>query len=401
LSDRDTPPKTYGPPPKQQAAAKPELVVDARRVGPEQVAVGGIARFDVTVTNRGDAEARQIKLLARFDAGLSHPRAEANELAVKYEGMRDLMPGESATVPLTFAVRAAGRQCHYVSVTAEGAAEATANGCITAIEAKSNKPSALEVTKLGPTRHYVGEMAKFRIVIKNTGDAPVENIVILDHYDDAIEPRRADSGREILEDGTLRWTIPLLGVGERRVFNVESACVSPAESACSRVTVTADGNLNYAEEKCVEIMMPLAPPPATGPGGLTPPPQLSAEGLRLTLRTSANPGRVGTPMSLYVFVENLGQQIQRGVAVRIQLPKEATADTARIVPPGAFEMVGQLEVRFANVGEIGPGERRDFEIPLVSSTPGVVTFTAQVSAVGMDQPIVRESDPVQIESATQ
>lgn len=401
LSNDKSPPKTYGPPPKLDTAAKPELVVDVRLVGPEQVAIGGYASFNVTVTNRGDAAARKIKLLARFDPGLSHVRAEANELAVKYEGMRDLMPGESASVPLTYGVRAAGRQCHHVSVTAEDAAEATGTGCITAIESKPKELSALEVTKLGPTRHYVGEIAKFRVVIKNTGDEPVQNIVILDHYDDAIEPRRADSGREILEDGTLRWTVPLLGVGEKRVFNVESACVSPAESACSRVTVTADGGLTYAEEKCVEIMLPLAPPPAGGAQATTPPPPVPAEGLQLSLRTSANPARVGTPLSLYIFVENLGQQVQRGVSVRVQLPKGATPDSSRIVPPGAFEMIGQMEVRFANVGDIGPGERRDFEIPLTSNAPGVVTFTAQVSATGMDQPIVKESDPLQIEAAAQ
>lgn len=402
LSDKSSPPKSYGPPPKLETAAKPELVVDVRLAGPEQVEVGGYASFNVTVTNRGDAEARQIKLLAKFDPGLSHVRAEPNELAVKYEGMRNLMPGESATVPLTFGVLAAGRQCHYVTVSAEGAADATANGCITAIESKPSKQLALEVTKVAPTRHYVGEIAKFRVVIKNTGDADVANIVILDHYDDAIEPRRADSGREILADGTLRWTIPLLRAGEKRVFNVESACVSPAESACSRVTVTADGDLTYAEEKCVEIMLPTTAQPQAGAAQSTaPPPPLPVEGLQLSLRTSPGPARVGAPMSLYVFVENIGQQVQQGVSLRVQLPKGATADTARIVPPGGFEAVGQLEIRFPNVGDIGPGQRREFEIPLTSNTPGVVTFTALVSAAGMNQPIVKESDPVQIGSAAQ
>jgi uncharacterized repeat protein (TIGR01451 family) len=402
LSDNAPPPKTYAPPPKpQEPAGKPELVVDIRRVGSEQVEVGGFAKFDVVVTNRGDAPARKIKLLARFDAGLSHPRAVGDELAIKYESMRDLLPGESATVPLTYGVRAVGRQCHHVTVSADGAADATESGCITAIEARSATPPALEVTKLGPTRHYVGEIAKFRIVIKNTGNLPVTNLEVVDHYDDALEPRSTDSGREILPNGDLRWRIARLEKGERREINVHCACVSPAESACSRAIVTADGDLNYADEKCVEIMLlPAATPPASS-GAITPPPPLPAETLKLSLRTSANPGRVGTPLTLFVLVENLGQQTQREVSLRVQLPKGTTPNAAGIVPPGTFEIVGQLEVRFNNVGDLEPGQRRDFEIPLTANTPGVVSFAAQVIAAGMQQPMVIESNPIQIEAAAQ
>ena len=94
------------------------------------------------------------------------------------------------------------------------------SGCITAIDKQARHPPTLEVTKQGPTRHYVGEIAKFRIVIKNTGDVPVTNLVIVDHYDAAFEPRRTDAGREILPDGSFQWRIPRLEKGERREFNV-------------------------------------------------------------------------------------------------------------------------------------------------------------------------------------
>jgi uncharacterized repeat protein (TIGR01451 family) len=114
------------------------------------------------------------------------------------------------------------------------------------------------VTKQGPTRHYVNEVAKFRIVIKNTGDLPVTNLKIVDSYDAAFEPRFTDPGREILPDGKFQWRIDRLEKGERREFNVQCACVTPAQSACSRVIVTGDGGINLADEKCVEILP--APP---------------------------------------------------------------------------------------------------------------------------------------------
>ncbi len=188
--------------------------------------------------------------------------------------------------------------------------------------------------------------------------------------------------------------------GERRQIDVLCACVSPANSACSRVTVTADGDVHYGDEKCVEILPVAAQPPTTA-GGVTPPPPLPAENLKLSLSSTVNPGRVGRPMMLIVSIENVGQQIQRGVQLRVQLPKETSPNAAQIEPPGSAEIVGQLEVRFSNVGDVGPGESRQFKIPLQALSPGVVTFVAQVSATGMTQPLVKESNPVQIESAAQ
>jgi uncharacterized repeat protein (TIGR01451 family) len=398
-SDRTAPPKTYAPPPKPQSAEKPELIVDARRVGPEQVEVGGFTKFEITVTNRGDALARDILLQVDFDSGLSHPQDTKNSLHVEYDKMRDLAPGDTASVALTFGVREPGRQCHSITVSAVGAASATASGCITGVEARSTAPSALEVTKQGPTRHYVGEVAKFRIVIKNTGEAPVTNIVVLDHYDASFEPRYTDPGREILPDGSFKWKIERLEKGERRTFDVQAACVSPSRSACSMVSVTADGDIRYADEKCVEIL-PLANVPPAAAGGVTPPPPLPSEDLKVTLRTSANPARVGSPLTLLVFLENLSQQPQRDVTLQILLPKETTPNAAQIVPPGA-EVIGQLEVRFANVGTINPGEQRQFQISLNANSPGVITFVAQISVAGKTQPIVKESTPIQIEPAAQ
>ena len=138
---KDSTSKTFAPPPKQEPAGKPEIVIELRRRGPAQVEVGGFASFEVIVTNRGEATARNIKLLDRFDAGLSHVRAVDNELAVKYEAMRDLAPGDSETVPLTFGVRAAGELCHEVSVTADGVAPVIESGCVTATEARPSLPT--------------------------------------------------------------------------------------------------------------------------------------------------------------------------------------------------------------------------------------------------------------------
>ena len=240
-------------------------------------------------------------------------------------------------------------------------------------------------------------------MIKNTGDVAVNNVVIIDRYDAALEPRYTADGVERLADDSLQWKISRLEKGERRSFDVEAACVALSNGACSMVTVTADGGINVADERCVEILPRPAASPTdpTGPGTTAPPPALPAENLKVRIQSTANPARVGVPASLFVFVENVGVQPQQNVALRVLLPKDTRPLVSQIKPFGAGVLAGDLEVRFENVGDLGPGDTREFEIPFAAEKPGVVTFVAEAAAAGMSKPISAESNPIQIEAAAQ
>jgi uncharacterized repeat protein (TIGR01451 family) len=257
---RDPYAATTPSPQATQPAGKADLIVQVTRTSPEQVKVGDFASFDVIVTNRGTATAHKIELLDQFDRGLKHPSAQPNEYAIKYPGMKDLAPGESSRVALTFEVVASGQQCHTVTVSADTGSPATDRGCVTAVAAKAPIAPALEVSKVAPTRQYVGETAKFKIVIKNSGQVPVTRLEVLDQYDAAFSPRPIDGGSQTVGPGRILWRIDRLDHDERREFNVEAACVTPTSSSnrtCTRVTVTADDGVNTTQEKCVEVL-PLA-----------------------------------------------------------------------------------------------------------------------------------------------
>jgi uncharacterized repeat protein (TIGR01451 family) len=407
-SDRYGPPPTYSssptdsrsstapPPPREQSTAgRPELAVEVRLRGSAQVEVGGFANFDVIITNRGTATARNVKLLDTFDEGLTHIRAQSGERAVKYEDIKELAAGDSQSVALTFGVRAAGQLCHQVNVSADGVSPVIERGCVTAINPRPTGQPTIEVTKQGPRRHYVGEMALFSVIVKNTGNEPVTNLVINDRYDPALEPRETGAGAKRLADDSFEWRIPLLTPGEKRDFKVSAACVSPSSSACSRATVTADGGIIHEPVACVEILPGAS---ATAPGGVGPAPALPAQPLKITLQSTQNPARVGVPAALYVFVENVGRDPQRQVTLRVQLPVETQPLANQVNPPG--QMVGAQELRFI-VGDVGPGERKQFEIPFNPVAARVVTFNALVEAAGLTQPISMESTPIQIEAAAQ
>ena len=71
-------------PPAAAATGKPKLEVNLRAAGPEQVSVGEYAGFDLTVTNRGDGVANNVRVSDRYDRGLKHPSAATNERPVEY-----------------------------------------------------------------------------------------------------------------------------------------------------------------------------------------------------------------------------------------------------------------------------------------------------------------------------
>lgn len=384
-SPRDsTPSDIYTPPRDEPPLGRPRLEVNIRRLGPEQVRVGDFVSFEVTVTNVGDGTARGIHLQDTFDPELSHPSAKPNTFSIEYGRMRDLQPGESASVPrpLTFEVLAVGRPCHQVEVTCEGSEPATASACISAIAPPpAALPPTIEVTKQGPTQHYIGEFAKFKTVIKNSGTVPITNLRIIDQYDAAFEVRMPDPGYELLDDGRLEWRVDRLGPGELREFDVQCACVGQSASACGRVVVTGDG-VNETAAKCVEILALVQPPPP-------------ATNVTLSIVESSVSTRVGERLTIFVRAENTGALTARDVAVRVLVPQEMTPDLNQIEPHGGFGPVGERDIRFKLIDSLPPQQRAEFVIPVTVDRPGTVNVRAQIR-VGEAAPTEVQSKPIEI-----
>lgn len=237
--------------------SQPQLTLEMRRTGPEQIGVGEFTSFELIVTNRGTATARRIRIRDQFDRGLSHPRARPGEFAVEYTGMRDLPPGETASIPLTFQVVAPGTHCHEVTVAADDVSPVTERACVTA------RSAALDVTVTAPRSRVVGEVAELNIVVKNVGDVAAQNVELVIRFDAALSPERiGDPRHKRLPDGAIALNIERLEVAERRAVQLTARCVSPSEYAAVRATVTAAGNVVAANEGRVEIL------PAASPSGL-------------------------------------------------------------------------------------------------------------------------------------
>jgi hypothetical protein len=131
------------------------------------------------------------------------------------------------------------------------------------------------------------------------------------------------------------------------------------------------------------------------PGGPGADSQPAASNFRLTLTESTNPARVGERHVVYVTVQNIGQQVERQISVRLLLPSEFAADAAQMQPQGEATILGQ-EIRFSTIAELQPQAERQYIIPLNVNREGQVRVRAELAATGLASPLVVESRPIDI-----
>ncbi len=376
----------------QRRVGKPRLDASLRSVGTNQISVGQYAKFELTVTNRGDGIARHVVITDHFDRGLHHLQAKPNEYAVVYpapEVQMDLAPNESKTIPLTFQVVDGGTQCHEATVTADGADPVSQKGCVTARQA------ALEVKIIGPRQTVIGDTANFSATITNVGDVAAANVELVIHCDAAIVPTAAEPGAQPLSDNGLLLKIDSLAAAEKRTFKMQGQCRTATNRACTRATITADGGINQAAEACVEILPPLTSgAPATG--GVP-----SASNLSLTIGVTKTPAHVGESQLINVIIENRGQQTENKVSMRVVLPTELTADTTHIQPAAEQIIPNQNEIRFPVVAELAPGQQLRYVIPVTPNRVGQqLQIRADISATSLPTPRTQQSDPLDVLSAS-
>jgi hypothetical protein len=217
-----------------------------------------------------------------------------------------------------------------------------------------------------------------------------KNIVLVARCDPALEPAEAQIGHQREPDGSIVFRIPSLAPGDAQSFTMTARCRTASNSACTRFVVTADGGVMAAGESCVEILPPRPP-------GTT---DATATGLRVLVTATANPAQRGQKFTIYVNLENRGQQAMGPVELRVILPPQLTPDATQIQPQGDVIVQGNL-VAFAPVAQLAAQETRRYIIPVTAGMPGEVriyasaraTSAAGVSSLVNAEPIVIRINP--------
>jgi uncharacterized repeat protein (TIGR01451 family) len=368
-----------------------------RMDGPQTAQVGERVQYTITVTNRGDETVKNVNVTDRYDAGFRHDVAPSPIL----RALGDLAAGQSRDFAVTLTVVQAGQLCHTLDVTGDGGHTASIRKCLAATERPRPQPiPSMTVTKTGPAQMKVGESATFTVQVHNTGRTPLANVRISDQFQSNFRPSSATGGYEPMVDGTVVWKIGTIPVGGSVTRHVAATAIAASNSACSRVTVTADPDLRQTKEACVKIVAvprtePVVPslPPRDDPrddpqDDPTPVGPLRSNTLKVSIADDGDPKRIGQEVTYLIVVENDRDRSDRDVTLTFEAPPQLTfqkidgpvTQARRNPQTGAIAVLPIREMRV--------GEKETFKIRLKAIQAGQVKFTVAVSSMRQTTPVV-------------
>ncbi|QEG34901.1 COG1361 family protein [Bythopirellula goksoeyrii] len=363
--------------------------------------VGGEARYEVVISNRGNAPATGLTLSDRFDEGFRHPSDNLGSRNIDKPLSVTLGPGQSHTEFITFEVVRAGSICHDVKVRSREGAEASKQVCLEVIQPAVQPQPGLEVRKDGTRQNVVGETTLFKLSVKNTGAVPLTNVEVLDQYDSVFLAKPLTQGYETIRDtdnkSRFLWRIPRLEVGATERFEVECICQAPKLRACSIVQVSGDGGpgigmVPSADEHCIEIVEARGP----GAGGAADvvPPSGGGRGISLSISPYNKKPLAGSRATYQFFVQNNSNSTDEQIQLRVLFPPEIIPDMATLQSVVAGQLNGN-ELRFNPVASIRANERLSFTVTTSVLKAGFVNITAEVTSKNFPQG-VQKTEQVEI-----
>jgi uncharacterized repeat protein (TIGR01451 family) len=213
---------------KAEATAAVTITGDAKlgitKTGPATVAKGDVLRYTINVSNTGKVATTNTVVTDAIPEGLtyiqSYPWAATVSGNTASWDLLSIPAGESRSLWVEFnVVASSGTIKNTARVTATGTAPAEASA-ITEI-----KKSGVSVTKTGPTNITLDTAAQYTITVRNNGDIALTNVTVTDTLPTQLQHVNSDPG-PIVSGATLSWNVPVLNVGDSKVFVVNTRAVA-------------------------------------------------------------------------------------------------------------------------------------------------------------------------------
>jgi uncharacterized repeat protein (TIGR01451 family) len=381
--------------------------------------VGQDIQYQVTVTNRGDRALTDVVVTDRFDPGLAHQQGAG---PIEWPLGR-LEPGQSRQLGLAFRIVQEKRHCHTLEATATGTPPAQSTACV--VGQAAARPD-LSVEKTGPTQMTEGEQADFYVVLRNTGDAALTNLQIIDQYGPEFRPIAVDPPESSADRNRIVWYLTRLEAGETRSFQVTcQAIFGNVDRACSDVLVRSADGIQRTAQKCLPILpaprrsnaespgLDRSPPPsisplpeAVPPRGATPLPGTSQlpntmlrpialtdhrdEGLEVTFDSRGDRWRVGDSIDYMVVIRNNRSVVDNNVVLTLQLPPQVALRNYSGPVAAGDHSADWRTIQMVPIHSLRPGETVNFTISVVVTQAGQLSARARVQSLRSAEGIARE-----------
>ncbi len=173
----------------QVSVQRAELAVEAS--GPSMEFAGSVANYSVSVTNRGNAAARNVQVLVRMPTGVRYLQGEGNvrpEATGLVWQLGDVTPGTERTFRFDCELVSDGDMPFQVAARADGGLEMT-DDLTTRVEAVADLKLTVNDPK-GPIP--VGQEVVYEISVINRGTKAAAQVQVVAQFSDGIEPIATD-----------------------------------------------------------------------------------------------------------------------------------------------------------------------------------------------------------------
>ena len=336
--------------------AKP--VLSCHKCGPTEAFPGDMLHYTITVTNKGTCIAREVLLTDIIPVGLEHASGQ-NSLSFK---LGDLAPCQTKTISLCLRAAARGRFCNRAVVTACNANETSCESCVEVLQ------YSCTVTKEGPKEVKIGQSAEYNIVVKNTGDRPLTDVIVTDDTPNGTAIVSAKNAQ--ISGNRVVWRLGTLGAGEDAELPISLTTCSPGYY-CNKVHVSnAQGKCCMAES-CTRWR--------------------GSPSINVCVKDLDSPICIGEMTSYNVTVLNQGSELDRNVRLTVRFPEGLTPVSA--TGPTNAQVSGQ-NVTFAPLGTLNSRQTVEYRIDARAKKRGDSRVKVEVMSDGLATPLVEEESTV-------
>ncbi len=209
---------------------KPVLAIE--KSGPATALLGADVAYNIVVKNTGTSVAKNVVLTDPVPEGMGGQPVTIN--------LGDLGPGQTKPATVTFKATKRGRFCNVATATSSNADKVSAEACTLV------QQPGLKVEKTGTKEQILGRNADYQIVVSNTGDTTLNNVVVTDTAPAATTIVAAPGAQ--IAGNKATWTIPSLAAGAKETFSLKLTSKT-AGNHCNGVTAAA-GTLSDSAQAC-------------------------------------------------------------------------------------------------------------------------------------------------------
>jgi uncharacterized repeat protein (TIGR01451 family) len=338
--------------------------------GPETAMVGDEVAFHIKVTNDGSGPLHKVVLRDRLPEGLTHPQGNFIEAE-----LGTLNAGETRSLTLRTKAIRTGRQLNEITATADGLpAQAiqvahARNGDFDAIartEVTIAEPG-LVLKLLGPASVTVNGEATFQIEVSNPGNAPAQNVKVVDRLPEGLDYIAvSEGGKHDPLTHTIVWNLGTVEKNSKRILVAKARATAVAEGVHT-VMAQGEGGLYARSEAPIAVQ--------------------GVPAVMFEVVDLADPVALGNEAHYEIRVINQGSCPITSLELRCTLSEGM--ELLEATGPTASKPQGKL-VRFEPYARLAVKADLVFRVKARGVKPGDQRFRAQLYCDQIQQPVTKE-----------